>query len=66
MAITMAAAALILPAAPPPTPEWGLLIAEGRNYVATAWWLTTLPGLVVVIVVLSANRISQSIGRGPR
>ena len=30
--------------APPPTPEWGLLIAEGRNYVATAWWLTTLPG----------------------
>lgn len=52
--------------APPPTPEWGLLIAEGRNYVATAWWLTTLPGLVVVIVVLSANRISQSIGRGPR
>uniref|UniRef100_UPI004053487E ABC transporter permease n=1 Tax=Microbacterium sp. LWH7-1.2 TaxID=3135257 RepID=UPI004053487E len=52
--------------APPPTPEWGLLIAEGRNYVATAWWLTTLPGLVVLVVVLSANRISQSIGRGTR
>lgn len=52
--------------APPPTPEWGLLIAEGRNYVATAWWLTTLPGLVVLVVVLSANRISQSIGRGAR
>ena len=52
--------------APPPTPEWGLLIAEGRNYVATAWWLTTLPGLVVLVVVLSANRISQSIGRRAR
>ena len=52
--------------APPPIPEWGLLIAEGRNYVATAWWLTTLPGLVVLVVVLSANRISQSIGRGTR
>jgi peptide/nickel transport system permease protein len=49
--------------APPPTPEWGLLIAEGRNYLATAWWLTTAPGFVVVAVVLSANRISQSIGR---
>ncbi|MDC9837271.1 ABC transporter permease [Rhizobium binxianense] len=49
--------------APPPTPEWGLLIAEGRNYLATAWWLTAAPGLVVVAVVLSANRISQSIGR---
>lgn len=47
--------------APPPTPEWGLLIAEGRNYVATAWWLTTYPGLVVVAVVLSTNRISHSI-----
>ncbi|HET6302927.1 ABC transporter permease [Microbacterium sp.] len=52
--------------APPPTPEWGLLIAEGRNYVATAWWLTTLPGLVVLVVVLSANRISQSLGRSSR
>ncbi len=52
--------------APPPTPEWGLLIAEGRNYIATAWWLTTFPGLVVVLVVLSANRISQSVRRRER
>lgn len=44
--------------APPPTPEWGLLIAEGRNYLATAWWLTTLPGIVVVLTVLAANRVS--------
>jgi peptide/nickel transport system permease protein len=51
--------------APPPTPEWGLLIAEGRNYISTAWWLTTAPGIVVVLVVLSANRISQSF-RGKR
>lgn len=50
--------------APPPTPEWGLLIAEGRNYISTAWWLTTAPGIVVVLVVLSANRISQSLARG--
>jgi peptide/nickel transport system permease protein len=49
--------------APPPTPEWGLLIAEGRNYIATAWWLTTFPGLAVVALVLAANRISQSIGK---
>jgi peptide/nickel transport system permease protein len=48
--------------APPPQPEWGLLISEGRNYVATSWWLTTLPGLAVVVVVLSANRISTAIG----
>ncbi|AMG82142.1 MULTISPECIES: ABC transporter permease [Microbacterium] len=52
--------------APPPTPEWGLLIAEGRNYIATAWWLTALPGLVVVAVVLSANRVSHRLGRSTR
>lgn len=50
--------------APPPTPEWGLLIAEGRNYVATAWWLTVLPGIVVVLVVLATNRLSQAIRGG--
>ncbi|MFI7638927.1 ABC transporter permease [Nonomuraea sp. NPDC049400] len=49
--------------AEPPTPEWGLLISEGRNYLATSWWLTTLPGAVVVAVVLAAGRISRSLGR---
>lgn len=43
----------------PPTPEWGLLIAEGRNYIATGWWLTTMPGLIVIALVLSFNRISR-------
>lgn len=49
--------------APPPTPEWGLLISEGRKYLTTAWWLTTFPGLAVILVVLAANRISQSLRR---
>jgi len=46
--------------APPPQPEWGLLIAEGRNYMIAAWWYTTLPGLVVASVVLA----TQQLGRG--
>ncbi|MGX7727779.1 ABC transporter permease [Rhodococcus sp. 2H158] len=45
----------------PPTPEWGSLISEGRNYLATAWWMTTLPGLVIVAVVLSAHRLGHAI-----
>ena len=49
--------------APPPTPEWGLLIAEGRTYVGTAWWLTTLPGVVVLLVVLPANRLSHALAQ---
>ncbi|EMM3427750.1 ABC transporter permease [Klebsiella aerogenes] len=48
---------------PPPVPEWGLLIAEGRNYLSTAWWLTTFPGIAVIAVVLAANRISQQLNR---
>lgn len=44
--------------APPPTPEWGLLIADSRDYIATSWWLTVLPGLVIVAVVVAANHIS--------
>lgn len=45
---------------PPPIPEWGLLIAEGRNYLATAWWLTVFPGLLVIMVVLATHRISRA------
>lgn len=46
---------------PPPTPEWGSLISGGRDYLATAWWLTTLPGLVIVAVVLAANRVARAL-----
>lgn len=52
--------------APPPTPEWGLLLAEGRTYLGVAWWLTTLPGLVIVLTVLAANRIGRSLSNGGR
>lgn len=47
--------------ATPPTPEWGSLVAAGRSYLASAWWMTTLPGLVIALVVLSANRISRAL-----
>jgi peptide/nickel transport system permease protein len=44
----------------PPRPEWGSLISEGRDYFVTAWWLAVLPGVVIVAVVLAANRISRA------
>lgn len=46
----------------PPTPEWGMIIAQGRNLLGAAWWVTAFPGLVLLLVVLSTNRISQSLG----
>ncbi len=49
--------------AAPPTPEWGSLISEGRNYLATAWWLTTLPGLVIVALVLATQRLGRALAQ---
>ncbi|MTE23952.1 ABC transporter permease subunit [Microbacterium sp. ZXX196] len=46
----------------PPTPEWGALVSDGRDYLATAWWLTVLPGAVIVAVVLSMTRLARVIG----
>ena len=45
----------------PPTPEWGSLVATGRDFLRDAWWLTTMPGLVVAATVLAANRISGAL-----
>jgi len=47
--------------APPPQPEWGLLVSEGRNYMIAAWWYTTLPGLVVATVVVAANQLGRAL-----
>ena len=49
--------------AEPPRPEWGALVADGRDYLATAWWLTTLPGLTIAATVLAANRVARALER---
>jgi len=48
--------------APPPEPEWGLAVAEGRDYLATYPWISIMPGLLIAVVVLSTNRIGRSLG----
>ncbi|MFT4041767.1 MAG: ABC transporter permease [Gordonia sp. (in: high G+C Gram-positive bacteria)] len=47
--------------APPPTPEWGLEVSEGRNFLATYPWLAIIPGAVIAVVVIATNRISTSL-----
>jgi peptide/nickel transport system permease protein len=44
---------------PPPTPAWGLMVADGRDYIATKYWLTLFPGLAIVLTVLSINWIGD-------
>jgi peptide/nickel transport system permease protein len=47
--------------APPPAPEWGTLIAGGRDYLADAWWVSTLAGLTVAVLVLAVHRVSRAL-----
>ena len=40
---------------PPPTPAWGSMVSDGRDRLAVAWWISTMPGLAIMLVVLSMN-----------
>ena len=40
---------------PPPTPAWGGMLSEGKEYVSTAWWVTTAPGVAIMLVVMAFN-----------
>lgn len=46
--------------APPPKPEWGLLVAEGRDFIAVYPWISLLPGAALALVVIATHRISTS------
>jgi peptide/nickel transport system permease protein len=52
----------------PPAPDWGAMVSDGSNYLATSWWLVTLPGIVIVALVLSVNHVARRLGarRGRR
>jgi len=43
----------------PPTPTWGWMLSDGRNYIATAWWLATFPGLAIMLTVLAVNLLGD-------
>ena len=44
---------------PPSVPTWGGMLAEGRDYLRQAWWLPTLPGVAIMLTVLSANAVGD-------
>jgi peptide/nickel transport system permease protein len=44
---------------PPPTPTWGQMVANGRTYIETAWWISLFPGLAIAVVVLSFNLLGD-------
>lgn len=45
----------------PPTPEWGAMISEGRNYIINAWWMTTFPGVGIVVTSLGFSLLGDGL-----
>ena len=47
--------------AQPPTPEWGTMLADSREFITSAWWIVTLPGLCILVTVLAINLMGDGL-----
>ncbi|UBV44300.1 ABC transporter permease (plasmid) [Deinococcus taeanensis] len=47
--------------AQPPTPEWGVMVADGKNFMATAWWISTFPGLALTLAGVTFSLIGDGL-----
>ncbi|HKM51266.1 MAG TPA: nickel transporter permease [Candidatus Bathyarchaeia archaeon] len=47
--------------AQPPTPEWGVMVSDGRNFILNEWWIAAFPGFAIMIVVLGFNLLGDGI-----
>jgi len=47
--------------AQPPTPEWGTMLAEAREFISSHWWVVTLPGIAILITVLAINLMGDGL-----
>lgn len=47
--------------AQPPTPEWGIMLSEGRVYLRNAWWVTTFPGMAIMVTVMAINLMGDGL-----
>ena len=46
---------------PPPNPSWGNMVADGRDFLAQAWWLAVIPAMAIIVTVLSVNMLGDSL-----
>jgi peptide/nickel transport system permease protein len=44
---------------PPSTPSWGAMVADGRSFLASAWWISTVPGVAILLTLLAFNLIGE-------
>jgi len=47
--------------AQPPTPEWGTMLAEAREFILRAWWVVTFPGIAILVTVLAINLVGDGL-----
>jgi peptide/nickel transport system permease protein len=45
----------------PPTPSWGSMVADGRDLLLNAWWISTFPGLAIVLTVVAFNLVGDGL-----
>jgi peptide/nickel transport system permease protein len=62
--LALAAFSFLCLGIPPPTPEWGAMIADGQPFIRTNWWLATVPGLVIVVFGLGISLIGEGLEEG--
>jgi peptide/nickel transport system permease protein len=59
--LTAAGLSFIGVGAQPPSPEWGAMLSQGRQYLQRAWWVTVFPGLAIMLTVLSVNMVGDAL-----
>jgi len=45
----------------PPTPSWGNMLADGRDYVSSAWWITAFPGVAIMVTAAGVNFLGDGL-----
>jgi peptide/nickel transport system permease protein len=59
--LTAAGLAFIGFGAQPPTPEWGLMVSEGRSFLMDQWWIATFPAVAILLLVLGFNLLGDGV-----
>ena len=61
--VTSSSLSFIGMGAQPPTPEWGAMVSQGRNYILDYWWMSTFPGAAILATVMAFNSLGENIRR---
>jgi ABC-type dipeptide/oligopeptide/nickel transport systems, permease components len=59
--LTVASLGFLGIGAQPPAPEWGAMVSDGRNYIASQWWISTFPGIMIALVVLGFSLLGDGL-----